>query len=111
MGDFEKDERNIRSLIEDIRREYRLGTGGNQAGTSAVAQPDSPPIPWKTPKRKKKSRFGGLISRLRDDPDPLSKSEKLQLKTALSSDTILNEGRKRTDEGALMNIRSQYPNY
>ena len=98
---FNPEERDARAYIGRWKAEQADSTP-----RIGVAAPDAP-IPWKTPPKKKKSLLG-LISRLKD-PKPLSETEESQLKIALSSDRIVTGD--RTDEGALMNLRSQYQNY
>jgi len=93
-----------REILEQIGRwKQQQGT----AGVPAPVEAPPAPIPWRTPKKKKKSLIG-LISRL-GDPEPLTRREQSRLDIALKSDQIMNKD--RTDEGALMNIRSQYPTY
>ena len=113
MGEFGKDERELRALIALIKS--NAGQGGSAEAEAAAKT--SPPIPWNIPPKKKKNSIQGLLSRLRD-PKPLSAGEEKRLENALKLDTAMNqiqnigdERGRRTDEGALLGLRSQYPRF
>lgn len=59
-------------------------------------------------KKKREDRLQrGLESKLRDPQSSLSKREKVLLKSQLLADRL----DERTDEGALMGLRSKFPNF
>lgn len=105
----DKSERNLRALIGLLEAQQRSSViAAPSAGITTPVDEPSMPISWQTPKKKKKS-ITGLISRLRD-PKPLTDREEKRLNIALAQDRIVS-GEGRTDDGALMNLRSQYPTF
>jgi hypothetical protein len=94
------EDKNILEQIGRWKQAYDLGTENDSQ--KAAKSKVSPKIEWKTPKKKK--GIMGLISRLGDET-PLSAADKSRVRIALKTDLEFGS-RDRTDEGALMGIRS-----
>lgn len=94
------EDKNILEQIGRWKQAWDLQT--EQQSEQAAKSKVSPPIKWKTPKKKK--GIMGLVSRL-GDSKPLSSADRTRLDIALKTDLEFGS-RDRTDEGALMGLRA-----